>query len=55
VQGGQTAALASTVSSDEVIDYKASESYEGYAKLSLKKYRPIAARKDDEKVINGLL
>ena len=28
---------------------------EGYAKLSLKKYRPIAARKDDEKVFNGLL
>jgi hypothetical protein len=27
---------------------------EGYAKLSLKKYRPIAARNEDEKVFNGL-
>ena len=29
--------------------------YEGYAKLSLKKYRPIAARNDDKKVFSGLL
>jgi hypothetical protein len=28
---------------------------EGYAKLSLKKYRPIAARNEDRKVFNGLL
>jgi hypothetical protein len=28
---------------------------EGYAKLSLKKYRPIAARNEDRKVVNGLL
>jgi len=28
---------------------------EGYAKLSLKKYRPIAARNEDGKVFNGLL
>jgi hypothetical protein len=27
---------------------------EGYAKLSLKKYRPIAARNENEKVFNGL-
>jgi hypothetical protein len=27
---------------------------EGYAKLSLKKYRPITARNEDEKVFNGL-
>jgi hypothetical protein len=27
---------------------------EGYAKLSLKKYKPIAARNEDEKVFNGL-
>jgi hypothetical protein len=26
---------------------------EGYAKLSLKKYRPIAARNEDRKVFNG--
>ncbi len=30
-------------------------SHEGYAKLSLKKYRPIAARNEDRKVFNGLL
>jgi hypothetical protein len=29
--------------------------YEGYAKLSLKKYRPIAARNDDRNVFSGLL
>jgi DNA-binding beta-propeller fold protein YncE len=29
--------------------------YEGYAKLSLKKYRPKAARNEDGKVFNGLL
>jgi hypothetical protein len=29
--------------------------WEGYAKLSLKKYRPIAARNEDRKVFNGLL
>jgi len=28
---------------------------EGYAKLSLKKYRPIAARNEDRKVFSGLL
>jgi hypothetical protein len=28
---------------------------EGYAKLSLKKYRPVAARNEDEKVFNGRL
>jgi hypothetical protein len=28
---------------------------EGYAKLSLKKYRPIAARNDDRNVFSGLL
>jgi hypothetical protein len=28
---------------------------EGYAKLSLKKYMPIAARNEDTKVFNGLL
>jgi hypothetical protein len=28
---------------------------EDYAKLSLKKYRPIAARNEDEKVFKGLL
>jgi hypothetical protein len=32
-----------------------SERLEGYAKLSLKKYRPIAARNEDRKVFNGLL
>jgi hypothetical protein len=30
-------------------------SLEGYAKLSLKKYRPIAARNDDRNVFSGLL
>jgi pimeloyl-ACP methyl ester carboxylesterase len=29
--------------------------FEGYAKLSLKKYRPIAARNDDRNVFSGLL
>jgi hypothetical protein len=29
--------------------------HEGYAKLSLKKYSPIAARNEDRKVFNGLL
>jgi len=29
--------------------------YEAYAKLSLKKYRPIAARNEDAKVSIGLL
>ena len=29
--------------------------YEGYAKLSLKKYRPIAARNDDKNVLRGRL
>jgi hypothetical protein len=28
---------------------------EAYAKASLKKYRPIAARNDDKKVFSGLL
>lgn len=28
---------------------------EGYAKPSLKKYKPIAARNEDEKVFSGLL
>jgi hypothetical protein len=28
---------------------------EGYAKLPLKKYRPIAARNEDEKVFKGRL
>jgi hypothetical protein len=28
---------------------------EGYAKVSLKKYRPMAARNEDGKVFNGLL
>ena len=28
---------------------------EGYAKLSLKKYRPMAARNEDKKVFSGLL
>jgi len=28
---------------------------EGYAKASLKKYRPIAARNEDKKVFSGLL
>jgi hypothetical protein len=28
---------------------------EDYAKPSLKKYRPIAARNEDEKVFSGLL
>ena len=31
------------------------EDYEGYAKLSLKKYRPIAARNDDKNVLRGRL
>ena len=29
--------------------------HEGYAKASLKKCRPIAARNEDKKVFNGLL
>jgi hypothetical protein len=29
--------------------------YEAYAKLSLKKYRPMAARNEDKKVFSGLL
>jgi hypothetical protein len=28
---------------------------EGYAKASLKKYRPTAARNEDKKVFSGLL
>jgi len=28
---------------------------EAYAKVSLKKYRPIAARNEDKKVFSGLL
>jgi len=31
------------------------ENNEDYAKASLKKYRPIAARNEDKKVFNGLL
>ncbi len=34
---------------------EAHEVYEGYAKPSLKKYRPIAARNEDKKVFSGLL
>jgi enamine deaminase RidA (YjgF/YER057c/UK114 family) len=29
--------------------------YEGYAKLSLKKYRPMVARNEDRNVLSGLL
>ncbi|MGH3856685.1 MAG: hypothetical protein ACRDR6_25005 [Pseudonocardiaceae bacterium] len=29
--------------------------YEAYAKASVKKYRPMAARNEDKKVFNGLL
>jgi hypothetical protein len=32
-----------------------SEHMEGYAKLSLKKYRPMAARNEDKNVFSGLL
>ena len=31
------------------------EHLEGYAKASLKKYRPIAARNEDKKIFSGLL
>jgi hypothetical protein len=31
------------------------EDAEAYAKPTLKKYRPIAARNEDKKVFNGLL
>ncbi|MGH3831551.1 MAG: hypothetical protein ACRDRS_14090 [Pseudonocardiaceae bacterium] len=33
----------------------ANQHLEAYAKASLKKYRPIAARNEDKKVFNGLL
>jgi hypothetical protein len=35
--------------------YLTQEAAEGYPKLSLKKYKPIAARKEDAKVSRGLL
>jgi len=35
----------------DAIDYP----YEAYAKVSLKKYRPMAARNEDKKVFSGLL
>ena len=31
------------------------EGYEAYAKPSLKKYKPMAARNEDRKVLRGLL
>jgi hypothetical protein len=34
---------------------KPSADIEAYAKLSLKKYRPMAARNEDKKVFSGLL
>ncbi len=40
---------------EECLELVAATDHEGYAKLSLKKYRPIAARNDDKKVFSGLL
>jgi hypothetical protein len=53
--------LASALSGARILEFTTDETdpekrdIEGYAKLSLKKYRPIAARNEDEKVFNGRL
>ena len=44
---------AVVVTSDRAVPM--AEDKEAYAKLSLKKYRPIAARNEDKNVFSGLL
>jgi hypothetical protein len=49
------AAAANSTADVQGKAYEALAVHEAYAKLSLKKYRPIAARNEDAKVSIGLL